>query len=406
MTAYATHLLQPDSPRATVADSYSLLVIAEGFTQEDDFVQHCLEMRESLLSRTPYNLLRVYPGPFSVYYAFTPSNVPGPALGTVPGDTCLRSTYDLTTGQLRIDNSALAAALLKITGAPSSLYGNWTAVRGLDLLVLLPDSAGGQAISATLEQVGSPMVTTAFVATTVDGDLWYQVPMRMISLGLGLEDEAEDPAPAPASPTGDQAQTLAYRPNVILKSAAPIGPPTAQFKWYDDLSPAQRTRALNVVPFGGTSSSTDPIQLFEGAAGFRSDVYRSATDCLMRRRPAGTGVYSLKGHEVALCVICERHLNRIVRGTWALRGKRTLRTQQLKFDEVQTWATSDGATGSAIRSERPVVELQLTNCCRTARCYRLLRRAAYRESQTSWRPRKRDRRRRRTHRVPRRHRHL
>src|SRR3989442_6517814 len=142
MTAYAAKALHPDSPLP--ARSYSLLVIAEGFTQENEFVQHCLEMRESLLSRTPYNLLRVDPGPFSIYYAFTPSNEPGPALGATPGDTCLQSTYD--KGVLHIDNSALAAALLKITGGDSLIYGNWTAVHSSDLLILLPDSVGGQPI--------------------------------------------------------------------------------------------------------------------------------------------------------------------------------------------------------------------------------------------------------------------
>jgi hypothetical protein len=346
--------------KVPVESAFSVLLVAEGFVESarGTFEALCRQLREELLATPPFGLLRHHPQRLALWSRFVASNQSGPALGTVPGDTVLRSTWDPSSQQLAIDEVALIQLLqrttLKGVGGGSAWALDLADHRRLPnpglVVVLVPASASdGSAVSGEID--ANPDVSEDFnpynisyVVTTVDPG-WGQVVIRAIARGFGLGDEFSLGDAVHATPSAAELIRLDLFPNLVV-DPRPSGNPPRGFKWFQDLNEAARQQPLTVVPFGGVSPRpTEQIQLFTGGGGYRSKVYRSAADCLMARQIGG-GPASPRYESVPFCTVCDRLLRRAITGSGTNREETvTISTQRLEYDRAAVWEGVETITG-------------------------------------------------------------
>jgi hypothetical protein len=164
-----------------------------------------------------------------------------------------------------------------------------------------------------------------FAAVTKNGE-WHQLVARVIGRLLRLGDEFELPGAEFQAPTEDQGVNIAIgRPNLLYLPEPPEGIPEPEFKWFDLLSQSERgiafpihshanpvdipDRALPVAP-----STAMRIELWEGGDSFRTQVYRSAYDCLMRRR-IGDPDLPVRTAVVPFCPVCNAYITEAIMGS-------------------------------------------------------------------------------------------
>ena len=338
--------------------TFNLLLLAEGFTIEGPFIKKCHQLVRDLLGIVPFNTTRYQPSWINVYCYFTASTDPGPVLGTVPGNTVFGSTYDTSTSSLKLNTTSVSDVIhgqprLWVRGEEGDRdhpAGNFWFLgpqrmgptSGL-IVILLPESVDGTLVSAEMESPASSPIP--FFATTTDG-LWHRVVARAMARVLGLGDEFERAGPNFLKPNQDESRKLDIYPNLTYLPAPFTANPPVDFKWYKELDSRQRSRPLKVIkhplPVDNPNASvpsrrvtTADIDLVEGGGGYRTDVYRSAEDCLMRRQIGGA--LSPKRDDVPFCTICQRYLTLLITGTRGRPSRRVLRNQTLKFDEIKNW---------------------------------------------------------------------
>jgi hypothetical protein len=369
MATYAKRVF----PIAYVSPVHALniLVMCDGLTadQEAEFKSLCKQLVDRLLAMTPFNLTRYYPGWVNVYRHFTPS-IAGAS------KTAFGATFNLSSKVLAIDPALVSAEikLLKIRGqqgesdkAATSLWppgdrpvdvGD-SSVYGAGIVVILVRSMfpGFDFVGETehpgrrgleVEATSHPYI----VATTTDGN-WHQVVARAIAYRLGLGDEFELEDSGGKSflkPTlRDGLIINVTYPNLLYAETVSTGPPTPlDLKWYDELRESEQRKPLSVRAHTGSGpdytdyapvSGGPEIQLVEGGASYRTKVYRSAPDCLLRRRIGGhlsTGL-SLKKRELQFCTICRRYLRGIITGQrmHAVSWLKPVSKQALVYDQIK-----------------------------------------------------------------------
>ena len=352
---------------------FSLLFLSEGFKDPDLYKFHVAvsDFIEQLQNFTPFNVTRFLPSWIAIYTPALPSTEEGPKFAATPGNTVFKSTYDPTTHALAVDSTAVQSTVVGLDiqgeaedpnspGVWSNVSGRW-GLTGALVVVLTPAlTTQGGAVSGELDF--TPTIpptpgqgTIPFIATSIDGQ-WHQVVLRKIGELLGLGPEDSLPGPNFAAPDLATAVGLDTYPNLAVFinrsgstrsiGAPPAEPPQAAFKWFALLPAAQRSSALRVVPHPGPPDQPDyslpakktvgRIALYEGGGGYRTKVYRSAHDCLMRRR-IGDRNLSIKSQYVPFCPVCEQHVRSRLDGIKFAPTKRArMATQTLRYDDV-TW---------------------------------------------------------------------
>jgi hypothetical protein len=329
--------------------TFHVVLVAEAFTaaDEDEFFAACHAFYPALEDTPPFNLLKLNRGRIVVWGVFTPSGQRGTTIGTTPGNTVLGSTYEPGTRTLAFDTSRVQAFLrdteVRRHGVRSTLreYAREEWSQQGVVAVLLPPVAGGQPLTADADtSIGPPGLPSNpsdrwFVGTTIDLG-WERVVLEAIARCFGLGDEWSRSEDEFALADARSRHEASRRPN-LFAATPPIGPPDPWFPWYSLLDAAARSKPLPVVPYGSLPSAPgEPVQLFEGAGRYRAGIYRSAVDCVLRRRIGS--LTSPRFDSVDFCTVCRRHLAVALVDTNRDYNAVYVGRQTLVFDQVHLWA--------------------------------------------------------------------
>lgn len=329
--AYYFQKIFPHNGNAVATSTLKVLLLAEGYTsaQEGQFFQDAFEFYERLYKYPGFASFINDSSALSIYGLFRASANPGygTSASNATGRTVYESYYDSSQSQLFLNEGLVettlndAFILEDFAIDVSALVTTDTSARsptGAVVVVLLPASG----ISTAENEFQTPDLSYK-VATTTD-DRFEQVIIRAIGKVVGLWDEFELAGTSYAAPTQAAGKFItANCSNLIYSDLTPAINPTTQTdsKWrvlFTDAynqnipvnphpgAPLTADRTLPAVPV-----QHDTIALWEGGGGFRSKVYRAASDCLMRRR-IGDATLPVKQKVVGLCPVC----NHIFRSTF------------------------------------------------------------------------------------------
>lgn len=309
--------------------SFKIFFLSEGFTasQQPQFSGACVEFVDRLLASPPFNLTRMNPHWLSIYRLFVPSANSGPALGVLPaaGRTAFESSIDVISGNLSINPVKVGAVLdaenirsgsdpIPLSEMVSKNLPTWGPT-GAMVVLLIPETAGR---GAELEY--RPAAEEYyFIATTLNGE-WHQVILRSLGLHLGLGDEFDLDGQDFQAPR-TQLEKAIYHRNLVYLENPPLTN-GAISKWKELFSRGQQKLQTVVHPKSALRSaidrslpefpfSPDTVEIWEGGGGYQERVYRTAMDCLMRRR-IGDTTLPIRENALAFCVACRKVLANFV----------------------------------------------------------------------------------------------
>jgi len=319
---------------ADTTNSFKLIFVAEGYLAAESagFIGDCLAFVDNLIQMAPFNLSRINPSWLSVFTAFTPSGNSGPSIDTAAtiDRTAFESTYMSATGALTFNQTKVNAFLDSLQF--DDIFGQEDfndvvgkgmplPARNVSLVVILLPPLSGHPDGAETENTPTDD-DYYFVATTTD-KLWHQVVIRGLCQNIGLGDEFELDGATWAAPVVDPADGTMLLPFNLFYS--PTTPGTAQdcLQWLPYFSSTQRSGPVTAHPKSGIPANPDytledpplyhpVIEYWEGGGGYRSQVFRSAQDCLLRRRIGFTQL-PLREQPLSFCPACYHFLKNITR---------------------------------------------------------------------------------------------
>jgi hypothetical protein len=322
-----------NSPSTTL----KLVVLSEGYIagEESQFYADCKTLVREVMKISPLNLFNASQHLLSVYSHFEVSTNAGPSIDipATPGRSAFDSSLDTATQLLTVDAQKVTALLdtlefrlfdsdeTSVFLAEEVSKGELAAtMTGTVIVVLLPSlgTSGGEVEYHPIDDN-----TYHFIATTQD-KLWGQLIVRSIANIMGLIPEygLEEPgSELPAWNVGLLVQKFYGNMVYSHDSVNNLLYPTSSF--YRLVPAAKKNVALNKVAHPEAINVRDTslplfpakpttIELWEGGAGFRTRIYRSAHDCLMRRR-IGDLELPVRELEVPFCKVCMEGLTRKIK---------------------------------------------------------------------------------------------
>lgn len=313
-------------------NSFKIIFISEGFLASESalFTAKCLEFSNRLLETPPFNLTRINNNWLSIYTSFTPSNSSGPIINSppVPNRTAFESSVDTSAGLITFNNSKINNYIANETGKDAGVIFQLSDYLGTGypsmgftgtLLVLLLPSLAGHPNGAEFEN--NPTESDYyFIATTLDGE-WQQVIIRGVCKLLGLADEFELEGDMYLEPDSDARKGIGFYPNIQYLESSPTIL-TSRSKWYRLFSVVQRDLPIEAhSKIGDTTMADNTISeylvsydkptFYEGGGNYRTKVYRSTMDCLMRRR-IGSPTLPLREKLVSLSPVSINYLKGVI----------------------------------------------------------------------------------------------
>jgi hypothetical protein len=307
-----------------------IILLAEGYRAADrpQFAAACSDFVAFLSRTAPFSLMDINPYSISVHAGFVASGAAGAAVDAPANNrTAFDASYDTAAHQLSISQSKFnafvedATTTLTVENTDVQLAevlckGDLTVgTSGATVALLLPPISGEPATAETESVLGAD--DYHFVACSTN-NFWHQVVLRTIGAVMGLGDEWEldgNDFLAPAKPKDVLYVNLQYY------DAPPTTHQTGKLNWRDYLSLADRIQPPVVHPkvnpaaadntIDAVPMTPSTIEYWEGAAGYRTKVYRSAHDCLMRRR-IGDGRLPVSAGRVPFCKVCRQHLKNLL----------------------------------------------------------------------------------------------
>lgn len=322
--------------RGSFSTSYRLIFIAEGYvdSQENLFYKDVFEILKKLENTFPFNLLKgnMNNAMFSSYLSFTPSNSSGYA--TSASSAVGRTVFEsyVTGNQLYLNHSKINDYIDELVfeadndepfdvnngvnmGLEEITDGIQINSTNTLIFILLP-----QDNRADIELEVIDTNTYYSVATSVDF-FSEQIVLRAVAKMFGLGDEFDLPGTNFLQPTELQGEGILHvHHNLLYAENINVGPnpsidellPWRSFfdKDYNYPIPIHKNTNPGTINRSLPSKivSYKEIELWEGGGGFRTDVYRSAEDCLMRRR-IGDISLPIKNQKVSFCPVCRELLS-------------------------------------------------------------------------------------------------
>ncbi len=322
----------PSMVASSPLDSFKIILLAEGFqvTQKQEFSNACYEFIERLTTTPPFNLIKLNPNLFNIYSGFKASNQSGPGNNsTTPARTVFESVFNATQKTLTINQAKFNAFIEN----PSTTFpydnnslalnefyakGNISLSKFATIIAILLPPIAGETKTIETESVLSKD-DYHFIGTTTNNH-WYQVIFRTIGSKMGLGDESENPGTEFQAPTQGKDDANSF--NLQYLDALPETNRDKRLKWSKFFSAAQRILPPSVHPKTGDTSIPDnsinalgttqsKIEFWEGGGGFRTGIYRSAMDCLMRRR-IGDLQLPVSDNKVPFCYVCRNYLKALL----------------------------------------------------------------------------------------------
>lgn len=348
-----------------IAGAIRLLIVSDYWTEDRraEFDRTCAGLFPGLAGVAPFNLFERYPAAIEAWSLWLPSTTGFPDPAATPGAGPVPAVVDPATGAFQVTTSAvpevLSGSVLPRGDRGTSSAGQWSdRGRGVPVVVcfLLPPTT-----AAPVEWVSTEFVDLArtvpvwpprYLACSADAG-WPRIVARALGSAMGLGEEWSGDGSGSAEPATPQAAMLAAaQPNLVAGPAPPV-PPTASFKWFDELDARARTSGVPGPKGPG------PIRLVEGGGGYRSGVFRSAPDCLMRRRIAGDTATSVRSDPVEFCPLCRRLLTRSITGRSGTAKRVRLDGQRTEFEKaswdeitIHQGAPPPVVTAAALAGER------------------------------------------------------
>lgn len=185
------------------------------------------------------------------------------------------------------------------------------------LIVILKKSQNNDPVSKEcFQQLDYNGIQVNVLATICD-EYWEQTVTNMIGKLIGLQDESEYPGSSYLSPPSEIDGLLisSASPNLLYFNDDPDFVSFRNTKWnilsenFKDVKQVirkktERSPTMPDYTIPQYQYSPEKVELWEGGGGYRTKVYRSAQDCLMRRR-FGDKNLSLRKEELPLCPVCE-----------------------------------------------------------------------------------------------------
>lgn len=315
------------------ADSYltttSLIFIAEGYTaaQETQFYRDVDQAFQRMLDYHSLINLRLENNSISVYTLFLPSSQSGiaasatEAINRTPFESYLSNGLHLNYNKVKdvLEDTYFSDNLDNMENKLSDrLTTNQDTNRALFSKKAIPIFIFPY-IASQIGEVEN-LTTNQYYYTATTLDSWYeQIILRSLFKVLGLGDEFDLLGVDYSEPDEENGQILNFLyPNLYYTTNSnQITPLSPDFKWASYFTSFD----TNVIPVHPHPSNGDninrllpeipysykSIELWEGGGGFRKNVYRSAEDCLLRRR-IGDSSLPVKSTKISLCPICEFYL--------------------------------------------------------------------------------------------------
>lgn len=314
--------------------SFKLVLIAEGYraTEMSAFIGDCVDTVEGLFAVSPFGLTRARPWWLTVYAGFVASAQSGPAVNTVAAAnrTAFESSLTTATGVLALNQNKVNAwvagesLLVESVATPLQQFvtlGDLSTGRSGTLLAFLLPSIAGQPAGGEVEVFPGGPADVHYIAVSKDG-FYQQAISRTIARLLGLGDEFELAGAANLAPADQAARAMVRFPfNLDVFATTPPSPLDGTSKWYPLSGIFDRT------VLGGVHAKANPanpdltldspparhnrIEFWEGGGGYRTGVWRSAHDCLMRRR-IGDPALPVRTGRVPFCPACHHHLRCVI----------------------------------------------------------------------------------------------
>ena len=295
----------PFDAESSFFNSFSIIFVSEGFLASESalFTSHCLDFTNRLMEYPPFNLTRINSNWLSVYSSFKASDNHGPIInsGSIAGRTAFESTVNTGTGLMTFNTSKINDHLeseslreyeneYQMSETLNKGVGNY-GYTGTLVVLLLPQISGHAAGADFESEINEE--NYHFIATSADG-YWHQVVIRGICKLMGLGDEYEQTGTEYLAPDPDGRKELVGYPNIQYFETAPTEV-KSNSKWFKLYSAVKQEMPAEVYPKTGDTSipdtsldskfiSYDVPAFCEGAGGYRTKVYRSCRDSLMRRK--------------------------------------------------------------------------------------------------------------------------
>lgn len=309
--------------------SFRLVIAAEGYlaTEEARFAGDCVELLEGLFRIAPFNLTRAHAGWLSVYSSFAASASAGPSIDApaTAGRTRFESVFTSATAtlapsQLKVDQWITAETVLvdSIEGPATDMFarGDRTYGHSGALIVILTPSIAGHPAGGEGEATSLTATNVHHVSVSGDG-LYAQLVARSMARTIGLGDEFELAGPQFQAAGATESATIARHFNLQMFAAAPPSPISGETKWFPLFTMAERSipPIIHAKADPSTPDTTlevppampSKVELWEGGGGFRTNIWRSARDCLMRRRISDPSL-PVRAGRVPFCPACHHFL--------------------------------------------------------------------------------------------------
>lgn len=298
--------------------AFHLVFYAAAFKDKVLFHEQIRAFKERLHKYHPFNVLAGV-DIFSVITLFDPEA--NPANTTSITSAGIGLLLNKTSGRVEMDPPIFLKKVENLhINAISNEHNLGQVLKNIDrkmlqclLVVLLPPQGGG-GFENEYERTDSDGFY--LVATSCDGH-WEQVVLRSMGRLMGLGDEFENAEPKYEQPEKYIGKMIdSFFPNLLYSTTTFSSVPSADTKWHKlnnkigfdfpiRRAPGHPQQADRSIPAHNFIPKN--IELWEGGAGYRTQIYRSAHDCLMRRQ-IGNKNLPVRDSVVPLCPACSAYM--------------------------------------------------------------------------------------------------
>ncbi|MFZ2899163.1 MAG: M64 family metallopeptidase [Saprospiraceae bacterium] len=312
MNKYLTKIF-PIFNSPNINNKINIVIFSEGYRLEDKkmFNNKCRALIKKLEFFFPLNSVLKEDSNINIYTCFVPSVQFGISCqSNNKSNTFLNSNIDTKTNEIYIDSDRLLKELDAINFSFSTLFETLTT-----LIVIIAPPLLNQSNCIEEKQLDITFLgVTRSAIFTISSDGWENSVVRALGSVIGLGDEfGNDSGPDIEQPIlGEGVWIDYYCPNLIffkspeqelykekLKWKALMPKNDEKFEIYE--SEVIESQLPHKIPY---KYSVEKINLWEGGGGYQKKVFRSAQDCIMRRK-IGDREYPVRDERMSFCPVCE-----------------------------------------------------------------------------------------------------